>query len=62
MDSFAALLTNSITPVTLISGVGLMLLCMTARYNHTTDRVRQLLKRREDGDYEKNRISISKST
>ena len=53
MDSFAALLTNSITPVTLISGVGLMLLCMTARYNHTTDRVRQLLKRREDGDYEK---------
>lgn len=49
MDSFAALLTNSITPVTLISGVGLMLLCMTARYNHTTDRVRQLLK----GDYEK---------
>ena len=44
---------NSITPVTLISGVGLMLLCMTARYNHTTDRVRQLLKRREDGDYEK---------
>ncbi len=53
MDSFAALLTNSITPVTLISGVGLMLLCMTARYNHTTDRVRQLLKRREDGGYEK---------
>lgn len=53
MDYFAALLTNSITPVTLISGVGLMLLCMTARYNHTTDRVRQLLKRREDGDYEK---------
>ena len=52
MDSFAALLTNSITPVTLISGVGLMLLCMTARYNHTTDRVRQLLKRREDGDYD----------
>ena len=42
MDSFAALLTNSITPVTLISGVGLMMLCMTARYNHTTDRVRQL--------------------
>jgi len=41
MDSFAALLTNSITPVTLISGVGLMLLCMTARYNHTTDRVRE---------------------
>ena len=36
MDSFAALLTNSITPVTLISGVGLMLLCMTARYNQTS--------------------------
>lgn len=52
MDNFAELLSNSLTPVTLMSGVGLMLLCMTARYNHTTDRIRQLLKRREDGAYE----------
>lgn len=51
MDFFADLLTNSTTPITLIGGVGLMLLCLTARYNHTTDRVRQLLKRREDGDF-----------
>lgn len=62
MDSFAALLTNSITPVTLISGVGLMLLCMTARYNHTTDRVRQLLNVVKTVTTKKNRISISKST
>ena len=46
MDFFADLLTNSLTPITLISGVGLMLLCMVARYNHTTDRVRELLARR----------------
>ncbi|MDO5530670.1 DUF2721 domain-containing protein [Sutterella sp.] len=51
MDFFASMLANSLTPITLISGVGLMLLCMVARYNHTTDRIRQLLKRREDGDY-----------
>ncbi len=49
MDFFADLLTNSLTPITLISGVGLMLLCMVARYNHTTDRVRELLARRESG-------------
>lgn len=52
MDFFASMLANSLTPITMISGVGLMLLCMVARYNHTTDRVRQLLKQREAGDYE----------
>lgn len=53
MNSFASMLANSLTPITLISGVGLMLLCMVARYNHTTDRVRQLLARREAGDYDR---------
>lgn len=53
MNSFAGMLANSLTPITLISGVGLMLLCMVARYNHTTDRVRQLLARREAGDYDR---------
>lgn len=62
MDSFAALLIQSITPVTLISGVGLMLLCMTARYNHTTDRVRQLSNVVKTVTTKKNQISISKST
>jgi len=52
MDFFSGMLANSLTPITLISGVGLMLLCMVARYNHTTDRIRQLLARREVGDYE----------
>lgn len=53
MNNFASMLANSLTPITLISGVGLMLLCMVARYNHTTDRVRQLLARREAGDYDR---------
>lgn len=53
MNGFAGMLANSLTPITLISGVGLMLLCMVARYNHTTDRIRQLLARREAGDYER---------
>lgn len=49
MDFFQNLLVTALTPITLISGVGLMLLCMTNRYNHTTDRIRQLIKLREDG-------------
>ncbi len=49
MDFFHNLLVTALTPITLISGVGLMLLCMTNRYNHTTDRIRQLIKLREDG-------------
>ena len=52
MDFFSGMLANSLTPITLISCVGLMLLCMVARYNQTTDRIRQLLARREVGDYE----------
>ncbi len=40
MVTYAATLSNALTPITLISGVGLLLLAMSARYNHTTDRVR----------------------
>ncbi|WP_290116156.1 DUF2721 domain-containing protein [Turicimonas muris] len=47
MVTYAATLSNALTPITLISGVGLLLLAMSARYNHTTDRVRQLLKERK---------------
>ena len=44
MISYAVTLSDALTPITLISGVGLLLLAMTARYNYTTDRVRALLK------------------
>ena len=46
MISYAVTLSDALTPITLISGVGLLLLAMTARYNYTTDRVRALLKER----------------
>lgn len=45
---FQGMLANSLTPITLISGVGLIMLCMTNRYNHSTDRIRQLIKKRDD--------------
>ena len=41
------ILFHALTPTTLISGVGLMMLCMTNRYNHTTDRIRKLIQKRE---------------
>ena len=44
MISYAVTLSDALTPITLISGVGLLLLAMTARYNYTTDRVRACLK------------------
>jgi hypothetical protein len=42
MLSYSVTLSDALTPITLISGVGLLLLAMTARYNYTTDRVRAL--------------------
>ena len=36
MISYAVTLSDALTPITLISGVGLLLLAMTARYNYTT--------------------------
>lgn len=44
MEIFQDMLVNALTPITLISGVGLLMLCMTTRYNHATDRIRQLIK------------------
>ena len=41
---FSYVLSSTLTPITLISGVGLLLMTMSARYAHTTDRLRQLLK------------------
>lgn len=43
---FHSTLAAALTPITLISGVGLLLLSMTNRYSHATDRVRQLLRER----------------
>ena len=46
MVEYHQMLATSLPPITLISGVGQLLLAMTARYNHATNRVRQLLKER----------------
>lgn len=43
---FVSVLNSALTPVTLISGVGLLMLTMSARYAHTTNRIRELLKSR----------------
>lgn len=47
---FENVLSSTLTTVTLISGVGLVMLCMTNRYNHTLDRIRQLMKKFQDSD------------
>ena len=58
MLSYAVTLSDALTPITLISGVGLLLVSMTNRYNHSTDRLRQLIresdaiKPRKDDDLE----------
>jgi hypothetical protein len=62
MQDFSHLLQSTLTPVTLISGVGLLLLSMTNRYNHALDRIRYLLKEkhtRPTADWHKTDISIS---
>lgn len=46
MIPFHNVLINALTPIALISGVGMVMLCMTNRYNNCTDRIRQLIRRR----------------
>ena len=46
-EQFQNMLVNALTPITLISGVGLLMICMTGRYNHATNRIRQLMAKRE---------------
>ena len=46
-SGFNIALTAALGPITLISGVGLLMICMTARYNHATNRIRQLMAKRE---------------
>jgi hypothetical protein len=52
MDAFAPIIQATLTPVTLISGIGLLLLSMVNRYNHALDRVRVLLRERVDAEEE----------
>ena len=47
MIDYGITLQAALTPITLISGVGLLLVSMTYRYNHSTDRLRQLLRQSE---------------
>lgn len=44
MIDYSTVLSAALTPITLISGVGLLLVSMTNRYNHSTDCLRQLLR------------------
>lgn len=44
---FNKVLASTLTPITLISGVGVLTICMTNRYNHATNRIRQLMAKRE---------------
>jgi hypothetical protein len=44
------ILSASIAPVIVISGVGLVLLSMTNRYSHMTDRARELIRDIDDQD------------
>ena len=48
MVEFSATLSDALPPVTLIPGVGLLLVSMSARYCHATSRIRQLLAERKE--------------
>lgn len=48
MVEFSATLSDALAPVTLTSGVGLLLVSMSARYCHATSRIRQLLAERKE--------------
>lgn len=45
-------LQTAISPVVLVSGIGLLILSMTNRFAHTTDRIRLLVKQLEGSDYD----------
>jgi hypothetical protein len=60
VNDFSHLLQSTLTPVTLISGVGLLLLSMTNRYNHALDRIRHLLKEKQmDPGADWSRVDLS---
>ena len=46
VGTFTRMLHDALAPITLISGIGLLMVCMTARFIHATNRIRQLVKKR----------------
>lgn len=50
MSEFSQSLAVALTPITLISSVGIIMICMTARYNHATNRIRQLITERDTAE------------
>jgi hypothetical protein len=57
--SFGEVLSAALTPVALISGVGLLLLSMVNRYSQTTTRVRGLLEKVRAGTEPQARASLA---
>jgi hypothetical protein len=49
LESLIKVLQASISPVAMISGVGLLLLSLTNRFGRVTDRLRELIGERRDG-------------
>jgi hypothetical protein len=49
IDTVIGILQASISPVALVSGVGLLLLSLTNRFSRITDRMRQLARSRREG-------------
>src|ERR1043165_8309898 len=48
LDALIKVLQASISPVAMVSGVGLLLLSLTNRFGRVTDRIRELARERED--------------
>ena len=48
MVEFSTTLADALAPISLISGVGLLIVSMSARYGHATTRIRQLRAERSD--------------
>jgi hypothetical protein len=59
LDDLTHILQLSITPVALISGVGLLLLSITNRLGRVIDRVRRIAAQRESGDREVRREELT---
>ena len=55
IESFVSFLQSSISPIVLISGVGLLLLSLSNRLGRTTDRSRDIVKELREIDDEKNK-------
>lgn len=58
LTDFRTILQVAITPLVLISGVGLLLLSITNRYNHALDRTRQLSRELAAADAQKENVRL----